>query len=365
MLARRLLGSPVVMRWACTTGRRVLCSWFLSPERRMEPRVRGMDYEWTDEEERVEDTREQEIAKRRMLVETFGSQKSKMRAQRMERGIVKEEALGDTGGMEFLFQEAGENEALLTNEQALQQANSSVVRNVPPHDISANTPEGAYPLDRLILAEEWENLDVRELKAAAKKAKDEEVLRQQKYPNFVLSRLRRIRVEGDKEGNDRRARILVYLRHLFTFFGTPHHAVRKAGADPGRFSQETGIPGIIVSSFLDRFTAESTTDPSNNSEARSQSKQHKDLLISYCLVLGMTVDDFQADPYDMALELKQTVNNLRPYYRELGCKFEARSINERRELGDPDTAQGKWRVTLPVPLKFPEIVTARGKGPRR
>lgn len=113
----------------------------------------------------------------------------------MERGIVKEDALGDTEDMESLFQEAGENEALLTNEQALQQANLSVVRNVPPHDVSANTPEGAYPLDKLIPAEEWENLDTRELKTAAKKAKDEELLRQQKYPNFVLSRLRRIRVE--------------------------------------------------------------------------------------------------------------------------------------------------------------------------
>lgn len=41
-----------------------------------------MDYEWTDEEERVEDTREQELAKRRMLVETFGSQKSKMRVSK-------------------------------------------------------------------------------------------------------------------------------------------------------------------------------------------------------------------------------------------------------------------------------------------
>lgn len=173
-------------------------------------------------------------------------------------------------------------------------------------------------------------------------------------------------LQGDKEGNDRRARILVYLRHLFTFHGISHYNVRKAGADPGRFSQDTGIPGIIVSSFLDRFTGESSIDASNKSEIRLQSKQHKDLLLSYCLVLGLAVDDFQTDPYDMALELKQTVNALRPYYRELGCKFEARSIKERRELGDPDSAQGKWRVTLPVPLKFPEIVTARGKGgPRR
>lgn len=119
-----------------------------------------------------------------------------VQALRAERGIVKEEALGDSLEMESLFQEAGKNEALLTNEQALQQANLAVVRNIPPHDISANTPEGAYPLDKIISQEEWDSLEVHELKVAAKKAKDEEALRlKKKYPNFVLSRLRRIRVE--------------------------------------------------------------------------------------------------------------------------------------------------------------------------
>lgn len=172
-------------------------------------------------------------------------------------------------------------------------------------------------------------------------------------------------MQGDTEGNDRRARILVYLRHLFTFHKTPHYILRNAGADPGRFSQETGIPGIIVSSFLDRFTGESSSDQSGQSQVRLQSKQHKDLLISYCLILGLAVDDFQTDPYDMALELKQAINAIRPYYKELGCKFDARSANERKELGDHDSGQGKWKVTLPVPLKFPQITAARGKAPRR
>lgn len=158
---------------------------------------------------------------------------------------------------------------------------------------------------------------------------------------------------------------MVYLRHLFTFYSTPIFAVKKAGADPSRFSQETGIPGIIVSSFLDRFTGEGVAGPSEHADHRMQSKQHKDLLISYCLVLGLAVDDYQADPYDMALELRLSVQAIRPYYKELGCKFDARSAAERKELGDPASAQGKWKVTLPTPLKFPEIVTARGKGPRR
>lgn len=118
-----------------------------------------------------------------------------VQAQRMERGIVREDTLGNVEEMEYMFKEAGENEALLSSEQALQLANSSVVRNVPPHDVSANTPQGAYPIEQMIPAEEWRSLDVRELKAAAKKAQEEEVLRRQNYPNFILSRLRRIRVE--------------------------------------------------------------------------------------------------------------------------------------------------------------------------
>lgn len=113
----------------------------------------------------------------------------------MERGIVREDTLGNVEEMEYMFKEAGDNEALLSSEQALQLANSSVVRNVPPHDVSANTPQGAYPIDQMIPAEEWRSLDVRDLKAAAKKVKEEEVLRRQNYPNFILSRLRRIRVE--------------------------------------------------------------------------------------------------------------------------------------------------------------------------
>jgi DNA-directed RNA polymerase I subunit RPA49 len=119
-----------------------------------------------------------------------------MQALQAERGVVMEEALGDAEEIETLFQEAGQNDALLTTDQVLQQANLSLSRNLPPHDVTATTPEGAYPLDRLIMQEEWKALDVKEIKVAAKKSSAEEALRHSDtYPNFVLSRLQRIRVE--------------------------------------------------------------------------------------------------------------------------------------------------------------------------
>lgn len=72
------------------------------------------------------------------------------------------------------------NESLLSDAEALQQANFANIQNIAPYDISANTPQGAYPLDKLIISEEWEHLDVHELKLAAKKAKEYDALGQKK-----------------------------------------------------------------------------------------------------------------------------------------------------------------------------------------
>lgn len=178
-------------------------------------------------------------------------------------------------------------------------------------------------------------------------------------------------MQGDKEGNDRRARILVYLRHLLTFRNAPNSLLKGPGnplSNPGRssdskivnLSQELDIPGEVLATFLSRFTAENTLN-GQKSGGRHRDKEHIELQISYVLVLGLFVDDFQADPYDLAIELKMAIGELRPHYKELGCKIEARSVQERKELGDSKTGQGKWRVTLPVPLNFPQIVVPRGR----
>lgn len=100
-------------------------------------------------------------------------------------------------GMENLFKDAAENESLLTTEQALAQANSVVARNVPPFDLNAKTPQAAYPLSKIITSEEWESMDVTELQAAAKYTSSEvQALRDEKvYPEFILNRLKRLRVE--------------------------------------------------------------------------------------------------------------------------------------------------------------------------
>ena len=167
--------------------------------------------------------------------------------------------------------------------------------------------------------------------------------------------------QGDKEGNERRAKMLVYLRHLLAFKSAPS-AVLRAGSSADTFhdpSQELGIPGPILSSFLERFTGESG-GPSNKPRGRIKGKEHQELITNYALVVALAVDDYQTDPYDMAVELKMGISQIRPYYNELGCKIDAQSAAERAARGDAQGSQGRWRVTLPVPLKFPQIGISRG-----
>ncbi|BBN19201.1 DNA-directed RNA polymerase I subunit RPA49 [Marchantia polymorpha subsp. ruderalis] len=341
---------------------------------RMEPRVRGFEYgRPTDEEAEEEDknTPEMQKIKRKMLTEAFGSQRSRLRAARYERGIIKEDDLADMKGMENLFKDAAENESLLTTEQALAQANSVVARNVPPFDLNAKTPQAAYPLSKIITSEEWESMDVTELQAAAKYTSSEvQALRDEKvYPEFILNRLKRLRVEGDKEGSERRAHILNYIQHLLAFNNAGHSMIRKA-ADPWGsggsvdLTEALGIPGPIVTKFLSIFTSKGSGAGPQGGAKRN--KEHVELTISYVLILGLMADDYQADPFDLASELKMTVSELRPHYEQLGCKFEAvKGESRKMEGANPNSAQGKWKVTLPIPLSFPKIRNApkqRGGG---
>ncbi|CAM6126401.1 unnamed protein product [Calypogeia fissa] len=346
---------------------------------RMEPRVRGLDYGRVIDEEAPEeegDTLERSRIKKRMLTEAFGTQRSRLRAARYERAQVKEADMGDFKDIENLFQEAARNDDLLTNEQALQAANSAVSRNIPPHDVTATTPQDAYLLDKMITPDQWEALatEVNDLKSAVlSKSKTQAVPGSTVYPPYVLNRLKRIRVEGDNEGNQRRAVILLYIKHLLVFHSAPHSVIKKA-ADPWSVSttsntvnltESLGIPGPLVAKFLEIFTTKGIGS-AKASRGCQRNKEHVELTISYVLVLGLIMDDFHADPHDLATELKMTVSEIRPHYQQLGCKLDQRKTSEKLIAGeDPNSGKLKWKVTLPVPLQFPKIVNQPRQRGRR
>ncbi|KAI5068500.1 hypothetical protein GOP47_0016845 [Adiantum capillus-veneris] len=330
---------------------------------RMEPRVRGLDYDVdslsgvTD----VEMSKEMMLQKRNLLTATFGTHKSRIKQSRYERSRVKEEALGDKEEIGRFFQKAGDNASVLTTEEALQQANAAVKRNIPPYDLSATTPERAYIFDKIITLEEQNSLnDIELLKAAIGKEEKISQLREEKaYPEFVLKRLY-IMKNIEEERQNRGVMILSYMRHLLAFYNLPKHAIHSI-VDPmgshGNLESSNAIdlrsyahiPDAVVAKILKRFTT-----VHRDKASRTQSAEKRDLLISYIIVLGLMVDNFHADPYDLAVEMKKSISALKRYYMELGCKF--KTVKEAdRGVVDLKSPQRLYEAVLPLPLQFPML----------
>lgn len=76
---------------------------------------------------------------------------------------------------------------IVVNQQALESVEAHASRNIPPHDISATTPEQAYPLEKIIPHVEWDHLeDIYNLLQ-----QNEEDFKG--YPSFVCNRIEKLK----------------------------------------------------------------------------------------------------------------------------------------------------------------------------
>lgn len=90
----------------------------------------------------------------------------------------------DTGDAEEVDQIIEEEKM---DNAALASSSSDTTRDVPPHNLSATTPEEAYLLDKIILKGEWDYVnDVLELLQAGQELKPDI------YPSFVRNRFHKL-----------------------------------------------------------------------------------------------------------------------------------------------------------------------------
>ncbi|KAA8541672.1 hypothetical protein F0562_022824 [Nyssa sinensis] len=215
-------------------------------------------------------------------------------------------------------------ERIKINNEALGSVGSYNTRNIPPHDISATTPQMVYPLDKIIFKGEWDYLlDIFELsQVGAEVAPDA-------YPSFVCNRVYLLEAIEDEEEKKTFACILSYITHLIKF--KDKHSM--GGAASAKYPK---TPSILFQKFSAMFS---------DSDSKRLLDEKRDLLLSYVLVLTLFADGFRSDPADIAKDLKMTAITLRPHYEYLGCKF----VREDQLL----------LATLPVPLKFPTLRAKR------
>ncbi|KAL4181219.1 hypothetical protein AMTRI_Chr12g236100 [Amborella trichopoda] len=124
--------------------------------------------------------------------------------------FIKEEDLGTQEGLEAYVNEVGKSTSVMTKTEALYQTTKQVVRNIPPYDTEATTPDKAYLLDKIISPNEWAELsDVMELVEVGN-ANDY-------YPCFVCNRVGNIKKVHDIEEKKKLACIFSYIIHLLEF----------------------------------------------------------------------------------------------------------------------------------------------------
>ncbi|KNA24668.1 hypothetical protein SOVF_013550 [Spinacia oleracea] len=203
---------------------------------------------------------------------------------------------------------------------ALKSSSSDTPHSVPPHDLSATTPEKAYLLEKIILKGEWEYVkDVMELLQSGQEVKPDV------YPSYVCNRCYKVELCKDETEKGKLAGILSYIAQLINF-------KNRHSLDGGKSSKHKFLPSILLQKFTKMFV-----DADKNRIADDKIGS----LISYVLVLTLFVDEFQTDFTDIAKDLKMNALSLRPYFENLGCK-----IAKRNKV---------TVMTLPVPLKFPTL----------
>ncbi|KAG6493673.1 hypothetical protein ZIOFF_048666 [Zingiber officinale] len=201
----------------------------------------------------------------------------------------------------------------------LEDAVESIPRNIPPHDLSADTPDKAYHLDEIIPIIERDDLfDILE---ALESGTD---ISPKSYPTFVYNRRHKLREIKDQKEKGELACILSYISHLCHFWDRQKH----------EHFEYLKIPRASYQNFARTFL-----DP--NSIKLTAEK--KELMIGYILVLTLFVDSFQTDPTDIAKDLKMTTMSLKPYFVQLGCKG-------KHVFNKPTI----WNLT--APLRLPEII---------
>lgn len=282
---------------------------------RLVPRVRSLDKSENEPSSLSKEEVPKDMAiRRRVLTESFGTNKSMARDKKSE--ILKQKE--DPQFQEVMDQKI---QAVPINKEALKSATApSAGRNIPPHDTSATTVEEAYPLDKIILNHDWKHLyDIYELVDDGKEVSSES------YPTFVCNRIQKYKEIEDQAEKEKIACILSYITHLIKFKD-------QNSMDGHKLAKYHKFPSFIRQKLVLMFC---------DAESNRLSVEKNALLISYVLVLTLFCDGFRSDFSDIAKDLRLNSSELRSHYGNLGCKI----VRENKSS----------LATLSVPLEFPKL----------
>ncbi|ONK75163.1 uncharacterized protein A4U43_C03F14010 [Asparagus officinalis] len=182
------------------------------------------------------------------------------------------------------------------NDEALKDTKATIGPNIPPHDLSAVTPEKAYLLDEIIQKGERDYLfDILDLlnSGIGEKPKYWE---ENYYPSFVVNRIPKLKEVQNEEEKKKLAFILSYITHLVNFWklAASNRRSKSQSSISGDAINKYKIPRIVYQKFEQLFI-----DPAS----KVLSSYKKELVIGYILVLTLFADKFSSSPSDISKDL--------------------------------------------------------------
>jgi len=303
--------------------------------------------EGQNEEEQATLTRSEKVD---MLTNAFGSHKRKRAMESRKKNKIESSALESAVGAAASTALQNIDPALLLQQQtALAQQTTSVL---PPHNLDAQTPAEAYPLHSLLSPADLTALETpAQAFIGASHEKIAEWKKSQTYPGYILVTLQTLPLNAQSRSH--MSCLLMYLHYLMHIHSlTPKQLQAKTGVLPA------DVPQLLYKKLLSSFTDE--TVRANGKRTRCISARTKDKLISYILVLALTIEGFHLEYSQLQDDLKIMDEKMVKYLRVLGCNVKKTKHTMGSDIPDCMIKMSE----LSVPLTFPQLGRKNPKAKR-
>lgn len=293
------------------------------------------------------------------LLQTFGSRRSKQRYERYAKDRITDDKV-DEKAQEQLAVAAKQMMDKDADEGIHHLKVNTTEPMAPPHDNNATTPDAAYPLEGLMTAAELAALE-QEAESVIEACSDGPAsVENPGWHPLVWNTL--IKLVADKTlpttSRIRRMQAIMHLHYLIVLTTATNVIRREHWVD---LMQNMAVDESILRHLLDRFTV---VDAGKRAriDARHKSQSCKFRIVVYGILMWLTANGFSncANLVELSEALSVSCKLLLKHAVQLGCK-----VRRKQSTSEGPTDPNSFRLSLKVPLKFPEMRVKLGRPARR
>jgi len=321
----------------------------------LEFHIKGEDKQTQETKRAIEDRAKADAA----LTADFGSKQRRQQKDKLVAFGIKDKLIDTTisnaSVPDLLAGKEGEFGPILDRTEA-------IMADIPPHNLNAETPAEAYPIDGLIPPDMMAQVPLGRILQLTED--DTKKLSAHLFPRFTVSRLKRLGDIEDQGEKERLAKMLIYYTYIWRLLRCSHRVL----ADPGTLNSEVRIHPPILSYLMEHYTDAQFKDGAMIPVMTAPLRSKLQLVLG---AIALHIDHFHMPIEEFAGDLEMHPTACAPLFKALGASVESgkrrrktqkkkgdegREGKEEEEDADPD---GRMMVRLKVPLVFPRLTNKK------